>query len=287
MTDIRYSELLFLRALATKKIEVFNPYDLGQTKGFRLPSRNYYTEMAATLIEDLCVSFKNDETQLLVAKLRGELGGKQGVPHRFPDYYWINPRDGLLKILNGQSLEQLQVTYRGLRRIEELREVLRRDRILDPLGILLSIQYFLNDLRDALSLQPDMTISVMHVDMDNFKRINSIMGYKAGDVVMKAYLEAVRDGAGMLGTAYRGVGDEVAVIVPGQSHQRVVELAEQIRQNIGALDCELDGTELPRVTASIGVATTPPEARTENVEILSQDRQRRAKKEGKDRVVER
>jgi len=58
MDDIRYSELQFLQALCS--IEYFNPNDVKQTQTVGLPSY-LYSEMAATLIEDLHVRFDRDD----------------------------------------------------------------------------------------------------------------------------------------------------------------------------------------------------------------------------------
>jgi PleD family two-component response regulator len=42
---------------------------------------------------------------------------------------------------------------------------------------------------------------------------------------------------------------------------------------------------LPKVTASIGVATTPPEDRKLEIETLAESRKRQAKEMGRNRVV--
>ena len=102
---------------------------------------------------------------------------------------------------------------------------------------------------------------------------------------MKAYLEVVRDCIGQLGYAYRGVGDEVTALVIGQGHESSVEIANRIKNGVGALRCDYKGTELPKVTASIGVATTPPEDRAMEIEAAAEDRKRKAKEKGKNRVI--
>jgi len=175
--------------------------------------------------------------------------------------------------------------YPGMQRIEELRDMLKRDRILEEFGVLLDMRYFTRDLDDALKRSSDIPVSVMRLDMDGFKKVNDQHGHAAGDVVMKSYLEAVRDSLGSFGNAYRGRGDEVAALIIGQEYNCVVETAEKIRASIGALRLKFNDANLSAVTASIGVATTPPAAREKGLETLADDRQTRAKKEGKDRVV--
>jgi PleD family two-component response regulator len=64
-----------------------------------------------------------------------------------------------------------------------------------------------------------------------------------------------------------------------------VEFAEKIRAGVGALKCKYEDQMLPPVTASIGVATTPPEERKMELEMLAEDRKRKAKKRGRNRVV--
>ena len=125
MDDIRYSEFKFLQALESGLIDNFHSGDEKQTELVGLDQR-MYVQMAATLIEDLNVQFADDNTQLLVAKLRGELFGNPDSPF-IQRQQWDNPRAGILSALNRQHLMRLCITYRGLRRIEELRELLRRD----------------------------------------------------------------------------------------------------------------------------------------------------------------
>jgi diguanylate cyclase (GGDEF)-like protein len=245
MDDIRYSELLFLQAIAKDSFTPFSGHDQAKAKAVGL-SMEMYVDMAATLIEELYVRFRNQPAQLLVTHLRGELPLGHTAPGGTRVGDWMNPREGIRTLLNGQCLQDLCITYRGQRRIEELRDLLRRDRILEPFGVLLDIRYFLPDLQELLARGPDVPVSVAYADMDNFKPVNDQAGHAAGDVVMKAYLEVVRDCLGQFGTAYRGRGDETVCLMPGLGHQRAVEIAEAIRKGVAALQCEHNGKPLSK-----------------------------------------
>ncbi len=285
MDDIRYSEFLFLQAVANRKIDLFISCDGGvQAKSIGI-KHGMYSEMAASLLEDFYIQFTDSSIQLFVARLRGELFGDHKTPAHFHDYEWSNPRSTIHSILTQSSLRQIAITYRGLRRIEELRDLLKADRILEDFGVLLSIRYFRRDFQDAIQRDASVPVSVLYADMDDFGKINKQYGQDAGDVVMKSYLEAFRDGLGSFGAGYRGVGDETCALIVGQDHQRVLEIAEKIRKTVEAMQCTHNGKALPKVTASIGVATTPSLPRTMEVETVAQDRQRQAKREGKNRVV--
>jgi diguanylate cyclase (GGDEF)-like protein len=285
MDDIRYCEFMFLQAVASRKIDLFNICDGGaQAKSVGI-NHGMYPEMAEALLEDLYIQFTDSSIQLFVSRLRGELYGDQKPPGNFYDYEWNNPRSTLHSILTKNSLRQIAITYRGLRRIEELRDLLKADRILEDFGVLLSIRYFRRDLQDAIQRDASVPVAVLYADMDDSEIVNKQHGQDAGDVVMKSYLEAVRDGLGSLGTGYRGVGDETCALIVGQDHQRVLEIAEKIRKTVETMQRAYKGTPLPKVTTSIGVATTPSLPRVMDVETVAQDRQRQAKREGKNRVV--
>lgn len=286
MDDVRYSEFVFLRAIASgvPEFEFFHAANTAQTKAVGLGGA-MYVDMAATLLEDLYLRFDDQMIQLIVARLRNEVDLHHSPPNGINKFQWNNPRKAIRDLLATQNLQSLRITYRGLRRIEELRELLTRDRIFEPFGVLLDLRYLHRDIENALRLDSSTPVSVLCADLDDFKRINTEFGYGGGDEVMKGYLEVVRDSLGLLGTGYRGRGDEVFGLIVGQGHERAAELGNKIREGVQVMKRELKGTPLPGVTASIGLATTPPEQRTPDLETLAGDRNRRAKAGGKNRVV--
>jgi len=282
MTDVRYSEFLFLQAVAAGKIEHFNPTDRVQMEAIGLRGE-FYVEMAIAALENLYVRMDSPAAQQLVARLRGEI--RDVRPSNVPDYHWVDPRYGLNSMLTSQPLQRIRITYRGLHRIEDLRDLLRRDRILEHFGVLLDLRYFRPDLQDALNRSADIAVSVIYGDMDDFGPINKKFGQQAGDIVMKAYLEVIRDCVGSFGTAYRGVGDETAALIIGQGHDRAVDIAQAIRKRVEVLRCTHQDNLLPKVTASIGVASTPPATRSMDLEAIAEERKRKAKEQGKNMVV--
>jgi len=271
MEDIRYSEMLFLQAVLNREVNWIHSSNLLIPDSYKI-SPEFFFGMVETLLEDMYVTFEQRHYQELVWRLRGEHVTER--PAGLSEQQWIKPRTAVRDILQGNNSYQLRITYRGVRRIEELRDILKQDRILDDFGVLLSIRYLHRDLQDALGRAPDISVSVIRADMDDFGQIN------------KPYLQAVHDAVGDLGAAYRGVGDETVSIIIGQGHQRAIEIGNEICARVRSLKLEYKGQILPSVTASVGVATSPPAPRSRDVHTMAEAFQRKAKETGKDRVVD-
>jgi diguanylate cyclase (GGDEF)-like protein len=106
-------------------------------------------------------------------------------------------------------------------------------------------------------------VAMILFDIDNFKNFNDTYGHHTGDAVIKAVAaaalkEILKYGGGLIAARYGG--EEFAVIAPGLSRAKVVELAENIRAAVEAIDgravAKEAGTALKicRVTASFGAA---------------------------------
>jgi diguanylate cyclase (GGDEF)-like protein len=284
MEDIRYSEFLFLQGVADAQTNKFWVNDPAQLKRLGIVNGNHYLQLVIGALEDRHIACTDDAIQRLTRRMRGELTDSH-PPGSINLHYWIDPFYGLTSMLQSSVIHTMEITYRGLQRIEDLREILRRDRILEFFGVLLDLRYFRPDLMRAFQRSTDTPVAVLYADMDNFGKINKEFGQAAGDVVMKAYLEAVRDGLAQFGDGYRSLGDETVSLIVGQEHKRSVELAEGIRSRVAAMQCEYKGKALPKVSASIGVATTPPEGRTADIIDIAEERKRKAKAAGKNRVI--
>jgi diguanylate cyclase (GGDEF)-like protein len=93
-------------------------------------------------------------------------------------------------------------------------------------------------------------VSLLMIDLDQFKQLNDRHGHQTGDEVLRQAAAVLRDNCGNQNLAARYGGEEFAVILSGCGIDDAALIAENIRAALVAAD-----TAVP-VTASIGVATS-------------------------------
>lgn len=98
-------------------------------------------------------------------------------------------------------------------------------------------------------------LSVLMIDLDEFKEINDRYGHAAGDRVLRAIADCMRDAFRAEDICGRWGGDEFLVALPATGNDEAHVAAERFRVRAGAYD--LPGIELADgIQLSIGVATT-------------------------------
>jgi diguanylate cyclase (GGDEF)-like protein len=97
----------------------------------------------------------------------------------------------------------------------------------------------------------DGRLSVVLLDIDNFKLLNDSHGHVAGDGVLRQVAAALRECGREYDTIARYGGEEFAAVLPGCSSGLAMQVAERLREAV-----EDASTDIP-VTASAGVATYP------------------------------
>jgi two-component system cell cycle response regulator len=131
-------------------------------------------------------------------------------------------------------------------------------------------------------------LSLIMMDLDNFKRLNDTLGHLAGDRALKEFATLVAGGARATDMAARYGGEEFAIVLPHTSGDMACRVAERIRQATKQF-VFLEDERPTRMTVSAGVATFPSSAGIRSADALIQAADRAlydAKQTGKDRVVE-
>lgn len=107
------------------------------------------------------------------------------------------------------------------------------------------------------SVRSGRPLSVLFIDMDGFKSVNTSHGHMAGSRALVEVASVIRSCARETDVTARFGGDEFAVILPDTGREGAVFVAERICDRIRAFHfLEADGLAV-RLTASIGVATLP------------------------------
>lgn len=129
---------------------------------------------------------------------------------------------------------------------------------------------FMDRLKHAIARadRHEALVGVMFLDLDGFKLINDSLGHDAGDRLLAALADRLREVLRTSDTAARFGGDEFTLVCEDvASESDVIHIAERI---LCAVDTpfELENEKL-FVTASMGIVTT--EGRDEDAESLIRD----------------
>lgn len=127
-------------------------------------------------------------------------------------------------------------------------------------------------------------LSVLMLDLDNFKRVNDRWGHPSGDRVLRATARALHDELRGADLACRYGGEEFLAILPAAGAVQAMEAAERIRAHVGRLSIALPGGAMA-ITASIGAATWTPGEGTDALIARADAALYRAKSDGRDRCV--
>jgi diguanylate cyclase (GGDEF)-like protein len=125
-------------------------------------------------------------------------------------------------------------------------------------------------------------LSLVMLDLDNFKRINDEAGHEAGDAALCMLAEILRAGLRGVDTAARFGGDEFVVILPQANVEGALLVAERLRKGIE----EMEVPGFGQVTCSVGIATFPDHASSRDTLIAAADRALySSKNSGRNRVT--
>jgi diguanylate cyclase (GGDEF)-like protein len=133
---------------------------------------------------------------------------------------------------------------------------------------------------------PGDQLSVLMLDIDQFKAFNDRNGHPAGDEALRTFALILRGCVRDDDVAARYGGEEFIVMLPGTRAADAMVVAERIRSRTAEAVIELGPGHRDQFTVSIGVATWPVDG-SERVKLLSvaDAALYRAKNAGRNRIV--
>ncbi|MGZ8288025.1 MAG: diguanylate cyclase [Telluria sp.] len=119
------------------------------------------------------------------------------------------------------------------------------------------------------AMRQKQPLSLLMVDVDNFKAYNDANGHLGGDECLKRVAAAVASEMRANDLVARYGGEEFAVILPNQSLKGAAIVAERIRSRVEQLSLPNRFARDGRVTVSIGAATAIASSDTDASQLVA------------------
>lgn len=154
----------------------------------------------------------------------------------------------------------------GNKHIEDLNNIANTD----GLTGLYNHRYFYDSFTEQFDLckRTGTELSLLFIDIDDFKFYNDLYGHQKGDDVLRTIAAIMKDTIRNDTFIARYGGEEFAVLLPGIGESTAVRIAERLR--LAVQEYEFDGQEcMPggTLTISVGVSTFPDKAKN-STELL-------------------
>jgi diguanylate cyclase (GGDEF)-like protein len=105
-------------------------------------------------------------------------------------------------------------------------------------------------------------LSLVMIDLDDFKLLNDTYGHPAGDRVLSRVSEAIRDVLRHTDLAGRVGGDEMMLVLPNTDRAGAMQMAERLREALSSKPFVAGKNRGIPLRISLGVATYPADADT-------------------------
>jgi diguanylate cyclase (GGDEF)-like protein/PAS domain S-box-containing protein len=176
---------------------------------------------------------------------------------RQPDGSWLHAEILATNLLHDQSVKGVVLNTRDVSERRRLEEQLTHQAFHDPLTGLANRALFRDRVSHALALaqRRGTPVTVLYLDLDDFKNVNDSLGHAEGDRLLIAAAERFLACARSADTVARLGGDEFAILIEGADGR------EGLPERLGAAmshPFRLSGNQV-RVTVSIGIASASAE----------------------------
>jgi diguanylate cyclase (GGDEF)-like protein/PAS domain S-box-containing protein len=166
--------------------------------------------------------------------------------------------------------------------------LLREQSVRDHLTGLFNRRYMEETLERELlrASRKGLSLGIMMLDVDHFKRFNDTWGHAAGDKILRELGSLLLRQVRGEDIASRYGGDEFIIILPDASREVTRERANRLCEHTPRLKTHFKGQTFEMITFSVGVAASPENGIT-SAEILkaADTALYLAKHEGRGRVV--
>lgn len=186
--------------------------------------------------------------------------------------------DYITKPLNTDQIRLVvkkNIERRDFQRLASEREFYKILSSIDGLTELYNYRYFHQHLQMELEREKryNRPLSLIMLDIDDFKDYNDQYGHPVGDLVLKNLASILKTATRGCDVICRHGGEEFAVILPETDKKEAAIVCERIRQSVektSMLDAE--GNSIGNIRITIGLASFPVDADNKNKLIEQADK---------------
>lgn len=174
--------------------------------------------------------------------------------------------------------------------LELTKEKLTQQATTDVLSSLYNRRYFSDVASRSFdaALRYKKELSIMMLDLDDFKNINDTYGHAVGDEVIVQSANIIKDSIRSSDIAARYGGEEFIILIPQIDPEEALALAQRIRKDIERAVVHTDTNGTVHFTVSIGISHLNAEYDTDIEQVISRADKAlyTAKADDKNKVVE-
>ena len=186
------------------------------------------------------------------------------------------------------SIKELEAQIRTLKSQltkESLTNLLNRRGFNEQiLPILDEVNWHLENPKNPRQSIEIRSLSLLVMDLDNFKKINDVYGHSVGDKVLAKVAQVIRSRTRSIDISARWGGEEFVIGLVGTNLEQAAKVAEDLRRTIAATYVTYR-TKKIRVTISVGVATLTKKMKFDSLFQNADHALLQAKRAGRNRVV--
>ncbi|WP_111636596.1 GGDEF domain-containing response regulator [Marinomonas shanghaiensis] len=161
---------------------------------------------------------------------------------------------------------------------------------IDPLTALANRRKYQDVIADEWqnAIHNHRCISLLVIDIDNFKQYNDCYGHATGDTVLKQVAAVLANQVADKGLVARYGGEEFVIVLPGYSQEASIEIARYCMQDVESLNLVYSHEEFSgKVTVSVGGATKVPTTKCDIDDFfnMADEMLGVAKKSGKNKIL--
>ncbi|HDL17955.1 MAG TPA: diguanylate cyclase [Bacteroidetes bacterium] len=246
---------------------------------------------------EVCKRLKSDPKTrfipiVMVTALQSVEDKVQGIEAGADDFI-TKPFNKMELLARVRSLLRIKFLYdelvKKIYQLDQAKKRLQQLAITDGLTGLYNYRFFKEQLLHEINraARHNLSLSLVMLDIDNFKIYNDANGHPAGDEVLRRIAKLLQNNIRKIDIAARYGGEEFVIILPEASPESARVVTEKIRRLVEEEPIPFENKQPNgKLTVSLGLATYPTEAE-DGKQLVSTADQRlyKAKQSGRNQVV--